>query len=304
MRRPVQTLTDAVATVAAYSTAVQLGLLDRIDREPAGPQDLARTCGADERGVRLLLAALEAGGFVQRLPDGRFQPALAGLASLHPIIRLWNHLPDAVRTGEPVPEVYPPPAALLGGIWGDTADLAVAALPEAQRVLDVAAGAPPWSIAYARRCPGSRVSVLDRAYVLPASRRAVASAGLADRFRFLPGDVLTADVEPGYDLILVPHLCHRLDDRACAAVLARLVPALVAGGTLAVIEPAAGGPGAAVHDLALYLRTSGGRIRPASSYVDWLAAAGLTGVAAVELRADLPTIVITGRRDPPAGTRR
>ncbi|HEV2784444.1 MAG TPA: hypothetical protein VGX25_34080 [Actinophytocola sp.] len=58
---------------------------------------------------------LEAGGFVERLPDGRFRPALTGLANLHPVIPLWNRLADAVRTGVPVPGGYPPSMALPAG---------------------------------------------------------------------------------------------------------------------------------------------------------------------------------------------
>ena len=99
MSRPFLALADAMATVAAYTTAVQLGLLDRIDREPAGPVELARTCGANERGVRVLLAALESGGFVERLPDGRYRPTLSGLAGYHPLLPMWDNLPTAVRTG-------------------------------------------------------------------------------------------------------------------------------------------------------------------------------------------------------------
>lgn len=112
--------------MAAFSAAVELGLLDRIGRAPADPPELAGTCGADERGVRLLLA---------------------GLANLHPMIPLWNRLPDAVRTGRPVSDPNPAPAALLTGLCGGTVEHAAAALPGADRVLDVAAGAAPWRIA-------------------------------------------------------------------------------------------------------------------------------------------------------------
>src|SRR5689334_17748027 len=113
--RPDLVLTGAVALVAAYSTAVQLGLLDRIDREPADPTELARTCGANERGVRLLLGALESGGFVERLDDGRYQPTLTGLAGYHPIIPLWDRLPEAVPTGAPAGDGQP----WYTGLWGD-----------------------------------------------------------------------------------------------------------------------------------------------------------------------------------------
>src|SRR5256885_3775177 len=130
MSQPLLALSDAVATVAAYTTAVQLGLLDRIDREPAGPEELARTCGANERGVRVLLGALESGGFVERLADGRYRPTLTGLAGYHPLLPMWGHLPDAVRSGVPLAD-RSPGLALLCGFRAESAGRGAGALPPA-----------------------------------------------------------------------------------------------------------------------------------------------------------------------------
>jgi hypothetical protein len=291
MSRPFQALTDAVATVAAYSTAVQLGLLDRIDREPADAEELARTCGADERGVRRLLGALESGGFVERLPDGRFRPTLTGLAGYHPIIPMWDHLPDVVRTGIPFGEGQTP--SLFCAQWGDAVDRAAEALPAARCVLDVAGGAALWSIAFATRNPGCRVTAFDTAL----TRRAVARAGLTDRFDFLPGDVFQTPLEPGrYDLIMVPQFCNLFDEPACAALFLTLAPALAPSGTLAVLETLAGGRGSAMLELSLYLRTEHGTVHPPERYRHWLAEAGLTTVDTQELDAAVAITMITGRR--------
>src|SRR5262249_26072717 len=160
MSQPLLALSDAVATVAAYTTAVQLGLLDRIDREPAGPEELARTCGANERGVRVLLGALESGGVVERLDRGRYRPAARGVAGYHPLLPMWDHLPDAVRSGVPLGD-RSPALALLCGFWEEAAERVVGVLPVAARVLDAAAGAATWSIAYATRVPAARVTVIE-----------------------------------------------------------------------------------------------------------------------------------------------
>jgi Methyltransferase domain len=281
MKSPVLALTDAVVTVAAFSTAVQLGLLDRIDREPADAPELARTCGADERGVRLLLGALESGGFVERLPDGRYRPALTGLAGYHPVIPLWDHLPEAVRTGLPAGDGQD----LSFGFWGDTVKAVAAALPAAARVLDAGTDAS-WSIAYATRNPGARMSLTEHA------GRAVSRAGLADRFDFLADE---SHPDDHYDLIMVPHMCALLGEPACAELLGKLAPALAPGGVLAVIETLAGGRGSAIRELCLYLRTGRGAVHPPECYRRWLTEAGLTTVDSVEVDGPVAVTVITGR---------
>jgi hypothetical protein len=306
MSTPFQTLNEAAATVAAFTTAVRLGLLDRIDRGPADVAELARTCGASERGVRVVLAALEPGGFVERLPDGRYRPTSTGLASLHPILPLWENLPDAVRTGVPASDwddhstagdVYPATVSLLTGLWGHLAAEVATALPRAGRVLDAGAGAAPWSIAVATADPGCRVTALDLPSVLPATRLAVSRAGLTERFEFTAGDIFETCLDPGaYDLIVLGQVCHLFDREACATLIGRLAAALSPGGTFAVVETLAGGPGAAVHELSLYLRTRRGSVHEPDAYRRWLTEAGLERVEVTELGSRLATALITARR--------
>jgi SAM-dependent methyltransferase len=306
MRTPFMTLTDSAGKIAAFSTAVRLGLLDRIDREPAGPAELARTCGATERGVRLVLAALEESGFVERLPDGRYRPVLSGLAALHPLLPLWEHLPEAVRTGEPLyemssplaaNELYPPTVSFLAGQWGDAVVHAAEVLPEAKRVLDVGAGAAPWSIAYAEKNSECLVTAVDLPAVLPATHRAVSRAGLTDRFEFIPGDIFETPLEVcAYDLIVVAQVCHLFNATTCAGLIARLTPSLTQGGVLAIVETLAGGAGAAMHELSLFLRTREGRVHLPTAYQRWLSDVGLTDITATGLPSDLAITVITGRK--------
>ncbi|MCE7006770.1 methyltransferase domain-containing protein [Kibdelosporangium philippinense] len=306
MSTPYLNLTDAAGKVAAFSTAVRLGLLDRIDREPADPAELARTCGATERGVRVVLAALAEGGFVEQLPDGRYRPVLTGLAALHPLIPLWDHLPDAVRTGIPVYDansaspgnaIYPRTMAFLAGLWGDAVDQAITTLPAATRILDVGAGSEPWTISYCQRYPESHVTALDLPEILPSTRRAITRAGLTDRYTFLAGDVLTTPLEPcTYDLIVVAQVCSLFDRSNGSALIKRLTPALAAGGVLAIIDTLAGSPGSAMQELSLYLRTQAGAVHQPDAYHGWLADAGLTEITSTDLPTKLAITVLTGRK--------
>ncbi|TCO62480.1 methyltransferase [Actinocrispum wychmicini] len=287
MSTPFTTLSNAAGTVAAFSTAVRLGLLDRIDREPAAPAELARTCGATERGVRVVLAALESTGFVERLPDGRYRPVLTGLAALHPMLPTWEHLPEAVRTGELVYDVA------VNDTHPSAAHHAAAVLPEAKRVLDVGAGAAPWTIAYSAKNPGCRVTALDQPAVLPATRRAVARAGLADRYEFVSGDMFETSIELcSYDLIVLAQVCHLFDADACRDLISRLTPALAENGVLAIVEPVT----SAMYELSLYLRTRHGRVHSVETYHGWLTDVGLADIQGTDLPSTPAVTVITGRK--------
>ncbi|WP_163506740.1 methyltransferase [Fodinicola acaciae] len=307
MSTPMAALTEAAARVAMFTTAVQLGLLDAIDREPSTVDDLARRCGANERGVRLLLAALVADGFVEEVPGGRFQPTAPGLASLHPLLPIWDQLPEAVRTGKPAldmdspdtaTEMYPHVVASLANMWRDAAVRTAELLPAATRILDVGAGAAPWSIAIAKQNKHSRVVALDLPPVLSTTKRAVAAAAdVADQFAYLAGDVFSMPLPVDtYDLVIVGQLCHLFDEPTCVRLIDRLVGALRPGGTLALLETLAGGRGAAVHELSLYLRTRGGALYSPETYQKWLRRAGLDAADVVEVNGTPAIGLFTGRR--------
>jgi hypothetical protein len=294
-------LNDAAARVAMYSAAVQLGLLDAIDREPATATELAARCGASNRGVTLLLASLADDGFVTELPGGRYEPAAPGLASLHPMLPMWDHLTETIRTGVPAlemdspdtaVEIYPQLVASLANLWQDAADRAARILPPPLDILDVGAGAAPWSIALAKHHPESRVTALDLPAVLTTTRRAVAAAGLTHQFDFLQGNIFQDGFpDRSYDLILVGQFCHLFDAAICAKLVHHLKTMLTPDGTLAIMDGVAGSDHSAAYELSLYLRTKDGRLHPESAYAQWLADADLTMARPIEINTS-PTIML------------
>lgn len=299
------TISRAAAEIAAYQAAVQLGVLDRIDREPASAEEIAAGCGISSRGARALLRALASIALVSRDGSGRYRPAAAGLASLHPVVEPWRHLADVVRSGTPAQgsdtpdgaaRHYPATVAHLDGITPGAAARVARLLPAAQRILDVGAGAAPWSLALAARDPRCTVTALDLAAVLPATTRAVQQADRTTQFDYLAGDAFTVELAPSsYGLIVIGHLCHLFDAAANRALIARLTPALRPAGTIAIIDVPPGATRShALYELSLVLRTRGGGLHPLPDYTAWLTEAGLSVASPIALEGEIPLALITG----------
>jgi SAM-dependent methyltransferase len=101
----------------------------------------------------------------------------------------------------------------------------------------VSAGAAARSLAIARRNTRCRVTALDLGAALAVTRPAVATAGQADRFDDISGDVFDVPLPLAtYDLVLLGNLCHLFDGPANLRLFRRLRPAIQEGGRIAVID--------------------------------------------------------------------
>src|SRR5262249_25282997 len=154
------------------------GVLARLNAGPTPPATVARDCAISERGARLLLAALAGLGVAESGPDGLYRAsALTGWSTRG---LPWAGLAGTIRDHHPIvagdapagaEAIYPDVVPYLGMIFAATAErvadqLAVPGL----RVLDVGAGAAPWSLALAARQPDCQVTAVDLPAVLPSTR--------------------------------------------------------------------------------------------------------------------------------------
>lgn len=307
---------DAVAAAAALGAAGRLGVLARLDNGPVDPAGLAAACAITERGAHVLLAALAGMGLVETGEDGDWRAALPDLAGLTGWSELWDHLDETLRNGQPaVPgdtpagagRLYPAAVGYLGPLFAAAAQRAASYLPAGPRVLDVGAGAAPWSLAVAARDPACQVTAVDLPAVLTTTRRVVTDAGRNAQFRYVAGDLFSAELDQGgYDLVIAGNLCHLFDEAANRRLLARLTGALRPGGTLAIMDvipderPAS--RSIVLYELGLLLRTTHGRVYPLATYLRWLADAGLTFVERSHLSHQVPVTLLVTRR--PAETSR
>lgn len=306
-----QNLMDAVSTARALQAATELGLIDCLARGPQASTELARACSTDPAMTQLLLDTLASLGVVSRDARGRYELVVDGLALVTTIDRGWSHLAGVVRSGEPVarahtaagaaalyPDLVPSLATLFAPATERAAQLLAGGGPD---VLDVGAGAAPWSIALARSSPGVRVTALDLPAVIVSTRRAVEAADLADRFRYLPADMNTCPLpRAAYDTVLLANVCHLFGDARNRALLRRLRPAVRPGGLLAIIDVLApSGPAApssiSLYALGLRLRTARGAVHSLAAYQTWASDAGFGPVQAEPLPAALPLWLLASR---------
>jgi SAM-dependent methyltransferase len=305
-------LQEALAISAALSAADHLGVLARLADGPADSITLAHDCAISERGARLLLAALSSLGLIEKDSDGLYRPALPNLAQMTMWITHWGQLTRAIRDDRPARAgdtpggaeiLYPEVVAHLGAWFAPAAERAADHLVGRRlRVLDLGAGAAPWSLALAARNPDMRVTAVDMPAVLAVTRQVVAASGYATQFDYLSGDLFTIDLDrSAYDLAIVGSLCHLFDEATNRRLLGRLFDALRPGGTLAILDALPNeqldGPRPVVlYALGLLLRTNRGQVYPFSTYVGWLREVGYEAVERIDLSPTPPISLITARR--------
>ena len=166
------------------------------------------------------------------------------------LISRWLRLTDIVREGRPavavnqetegteffsqlveniIPMSYPAAQKL-----GD--HLKIAKAKNEIRVLDLAAGSGIWGIALAQKSPHVHVSAVDWAGMIPTTKRITQNFGVADRFKYVEGDLLEADFGIGYDIATLGHILHSEGEDRSRKVLKKTFRALKSGGVIAIAE--------------------------------------------------------------------
>lgn len=307
------------ALVAALG--LEVGVYDALADGPLPPDLLAERLSADERGLGVLLAALEELGAVRRDPEGwrltgpgraRFVDEdtpdhQAGSAELwlSNTRRLLDELPEAVRTGEPVRT-----DRAEGTDGGDVArfqsamadkdpelvervaDRCAGACPEGGRALDLGGG--PGVFARALRDRGFRVTLFDTPEVIDHVADAYGLAD-ADGIELVAGDFGERLPEGPFDLVLLANITHLLPPEENADLLTRLADRIPEGGVLAVLDFVRGASSfAPLFGITMLLNTDGGNTYARSDYERWLGEAGFEGVRLH--RADEDRHLLTARR--------
>lgn len=250
----------------ALKAAVELNLFAAISGGATTVEDLATRCAAAPRGLRALLNHLVMSGLLTR--DGtHYGLSATSAAFLDPngmsniggaarfiaspmLIDSFSRLTDAVRRGgtavpaagtlAPEHPVWVDFARAMAPLAGMTA-VFLANLLEiyrapALRVLDIAAGHGMFGITLARLNPHVVVTALDWKNVLAVAQENARDAGVAERFRTLPGSALELDYGTDFDLVLVPNFLHHFDPPTCERVLTKTHAALKPGGRAVIVE--------------------------------------------------------------------
>src|SRR5262249_102038 len=169
---------------------------------------------------------------------------------------------------------------------------AVASIPKAGRnrikeILDVAAGAAPWSIAFAEAIPEARVTALDYAQVIPVTREYTDKYGVSSRYSFIERDLRESEFGlEGYDLVILGHIIHGEGRDGGIRLIEKSATALKKGGQLLIAEfiPNDERTGPALpllFGLNMMIATQGADVFTMREYREWLKSAGFRTIKVI-----------------------
>lgn len=294
---------------------VSLGVVDLLDESPHDLGDLAARTRTDAQSLGRLLLAARALGLVDVPSEGgryvlgplgerltnRPDHVYRRLADLYApwLSTPWNHLEDAVRTGEAVfASVHgtdywsyvadnPTAAASFNELMasGTAARAAAVAdvldLPSGTVVVDVGGGTGGLLAAVLQREPGWRGILADTEEVVAGAAEVLEAVGVRDRVEVVVTDFFQ-DVPSGGDVYILSRILHDWADEPAEAILRSTRAAMAVGARLVIIEGVMPEPGttdpAHLLDLARedleMLVLVGGRERTLEEYRDALSRTG------------------------------
>jgi ubiquinone/menaquinone biosynthesis C-methylase UbiE len=259
---------NAYQQTMALKGALELDLFTHIAEGADTAVEIARKCNAAERGVRILCDFLTIHGFLTKTDFkyaltqdaavflNRHSPAyLGGAAKFLLHSRHLAHFQDVaavVRRGgalddgnmSPDDPVWVEFAESMGAMIGSVSKLVASIVTESARpkpawpkkVLDIAAGHGLFGIEIALLNPHAEVVGTDWKNVLEVAQRNAQKAGVANRYRTIPGSAFEVDFGSGYDVVLLPNFLHHFDPPTNVKLLKKVHAAMQPGGLVATVE--------------------------------------------------------------------
>jgi ubiquinone/menaquinone biosynthesis C-methylase UbiE len=308
--------------------ASDLGVFGKLaELGEADGQTIAKSCGLDPRGSRLLLDACVAVGLL--IKDGdRFHNSPAASAYLVPgsradlsgairynrdVYGAWGKLREMVRTGQPVerPELHlgedpERTRTFVLAMHGRAMGIGQAVIPlldlsGRKAVLDVGGGPGTYSILIARAFPQVICTVLDLPEVVRIAGEIISQAGVENRVRTLAGDYHTIGFPVNQDAVIFFGVLHQEDPDAIQDLLRRAHGALRQGGSIAVLDMMTDASHtqpkfSALFALNMALTTPHGWVFSEDELKAWLVEAGFTDFNCRPLPSPMPHWLATARK--------
>ncbi len=254
---------NAYQQTMALRAAIELEVFTHIADGATTASELAQRSNAAERGIRILCDFLTVAGFLVKsggvyglTPESdaflnKRSPAYIGSVAgflAHP--RHTAHFEDmaaAVRKGgsvdagnmgpdDPVWIEFARAMAPIMRIMAGMLAPIVAEQGRPMKVLDIAAGHGLYGIAVAAHNPAAEIVAVDWKNVLDVAVENATQAGVANRYRIIPGSAFEVDFGQAYDVVLLPAFLHHFDPPANVRLLKKIRAAMNPGALLAVLE--------------------------------------------------------------------
>ncbi len=320
-------LLSAHQQTAVLKTAIELDVFAAIGKGLGDAESIAKYCSSSPRGIRILCDYLVITGMLEK-EDGRYRhtPTSATFldpaspASMASIVKFltnpqmteaFSNLTEIVRTGrttipgggsvEPENPMWVVFAENMAPMTGPFAipmsKLVLEQVSGPMRVLDIAAGHGLFGIEIAKQNPEAEITGLDWAQVLDVSYRNAQAAGVAERYKRLPGSAFDVDYGGPYDAVLLTNFLHHFDKSTCVSLLKKVHSALRPGGIAAALdfvpdESRVSPPPSAGFALMMLTTTVAGDAYTFSELQAMYTEAGFSDVTATPLPMSPQTVVI------------
>lgn len=309
--------------------AVELGIFDALANDALEAETVAKSLDLEPRAAELILNALTALGLLLKRAN-RF--GLRDVASrylkrgapeyLGGMIRFeaslwhcWEQLPDAIRSGGPVrpADMYQENPAetetFIGAMdslvkaRGDTEIVAKAFdWNDATELLDVGSGPATYPIAFCKRFPALRATILDLTGTLKFTQRYVREAGMEDRIQLILGDYRKDTIPGRYDIVFLSNIIHGEGEHENESLVRKLAAVLKPGGRLVIKDhildesrayPAIG----AIFSLLMLLTTTAGRCYSLGEIRRWMERASLRDAQQIALPPPLTSSLVIATKN-------
>jgi len=312
---------------AALRAAVDLHAFTAIGEGASSVDAIAAKCGASQRGVRILCDyltvenLLEKEGANYRLTPtsaafldeksaqymgGMFNfmntaRALEGAAGLTEAVRKGTtRLREGGLSGNETEEWVTFARSMQPMAKGASQFIAqfVLSRQKPRRILDIAAGHGLYGIAFAVHAPEASVVAQDWPKVLAVAEGNARAAGVAERYRLMPGSAFEVDFGTGFDLVLLTNFLHHFDEATCVGFLRKVRAALETGGRVVVLEfvpneDRVSPPIPAMFSLTMLQNTPSGNAYTETDLKRMLDAAGFASHEAMQVERSVQKIVVS-----------
>jgi SAM-dependent methyltransferase len=295
-------------------TAIHLNLFDFIGTGGKSAAALARHAGGTVAGWQIFLNALCGMGLLRRRrKDYRNSAFTARRLDHRATTRLkpgydafarWAGLGDALTSGKrpgrqiPFASNQQQARRLLHGLDLDAREIAPyllheVPLKEPEFLLDVGGGLGAYSIAFCRRYPKLRATLLEHPKIAPLARRAIREAGMARRIRVVGLDIVRQPLPRGFDIALLSNVLHAHGESENRSLLLKLRRSLRPRGRLILRDVFMRDCGTApewgaLFSVLLFLHSPRGRCYALSDILAWLRATGFSRITGPLRSSPLP----------------
>lgn len=259
-------LMGAFQQSAALKSAIELEIFTKIVEGNKTAAEIAQSCDASERGIRILCDTMTVLGFLTKtdrqydLNDtsntflNRYSPAYLGDAIYFMMsdkqLEGFSNLTQAVRKGgsivseegslDPESPMWVKFAkGMMPMMFPSAEQMAdrVGFEPDRKfKVLDIAAGHGIFGIKVAQKYPNADIYAVDWANVLGVATENAQKFGVADRHHTIPGSAFDVEYGDGYDVVLLTNFLHHFDKATCETLLKKIHQSLNDDGKVITLE--------------------------------------------------------------------